>query len=67
MRIHSVVNALRHARRARGWTRSQLAEQAGVHRRTIDGWEPQAGWVEWVRDEVVLGYVKAGALRVVTL
>lgn len=34
-----MVNALRQARRARGWTRAQLAERAGVHLRTIDGWE----------------------------
>lgn len=39
MRIHSVVDAVRQARKAKGWTRRQLADKAGIHLHTMDGWE----------------------------
>lgn len=39
MKVHPVVDAVRRARKAKGWTRRQLAARAGVHLHTMDGWE----------------------------
>jgi transcriptional regulator with XRE-family HTH domain len=39
MRVHPVVDAIRQAYKARGWTRRQLADRAGIHLHTVDAWE----------------------------
>jgi transcriptional regulator with XRE-family HTH domain len=42
VKVHPVVDAIRQARLACGWTRAQLATAAGMHLRTIDSWETGA-------------------------
>lgn len=42
MKAHSVVEVMRHARKARSWSQRDLATVSGVSANTIGGWESGA-------------------------
>lgn len=59
MRIHPVIDAIRQARREKGWSQARLAEASGVSVTAIGGWEdgthsPQLAQLARVLDVLAL-------------